>query len=297
MPTQWGSVKLRGTPGLPVYVLKLVRSFSDPPAAFCRPPTCIVMDWVNITQLKRSCDRHGGQAIIYDALVAVQSGYTISEWADFFYGYPVTDTSYRYNTSPEIYLPLGSVYLATVRVLWGPLDFNTYLINRFDDSSGTPYLRIIRSNTYYEDVASRGKVNGPLSTSGTGWYSRETKVAVAVDQSVRSMELGAYVWPVPLFWGRYTPVITRQTYSFYCISQNREIQVWLTSSIWPTDGLLKNHPDISGGRYVDMLRLFYGEPVVYYWGQGDQYGAVTVHTDRRYGQTTADAAGRARLYR
>jgi hypothetical protein len=296
MPTRWGEVKIRRTPNMPVYVLKFVRSFSDPPPAFCRPPTCIVMDWANITQLKRSCDRHGGQAIIYDALVAVQSGYTISEWADFFYGYPVSDTGYRSNTSPEIYLPLGSVYLATVRVLWSPFDFNIYLINRFDDSSGTPYLRLIRSNTYYEDVASRGKVNGPLEISGPGWYSRETKVAVAVDRSVRSIELGAYVWPVPLFWGRYTPVITRQTYSFYCISQNREIQVWLTSSIWPTDGLLRNHPDISGGRYVDMLRLLYGEPVVYYWGQGDQYGAVSVHTDRRYGQTTADAAGQARLY-
>jgi len=296
MPTQWGSVKLRGTPGLPVYVVKLVRSFSDPPAAFCRPPTCVVMDWVNITQLKRSCDRHGGQAYIYDALVAVQSGYTIRGGARFFYEYPVTDTYYRYSMSPEIYLPLGSVYLATVEVSWAPVDFQIYMINRFDDSSGTPYLRIFGSNTYYEDVASRGKVNGPLETAGAGWLWRETKVAVAVDRSVRSIELGAYVWPVPLFWGRYTPVITRQTYSFYCISQNREIQVWLTSSIWPTDGLLKNHPDISGGRYVDMLRLLYGEPVVYYWGQGDQYGAVSVHTDRRYGQTTADAAGQARLY-
>jgi hypothetical protein len=296
MPKRWGEVKVRGAPNMPVYVVKLVRSFSDPPTAFCRPPTCIVMDWVNITQLKRSCDRHGGQAYIYDALVAVRSGYTISEWADFLYGYPVTDTSYRYNVSPEIYLPLGSVYLATVEVSWAPVEFSIYLINRFDDSSGTPYLRVFGSNTYYEDVASRGKVNGPLETAGAGWLWRETKVAVAVDQSVRSIELGAYVWPVPLFWGRYTPVITRQTYSFYCLSQNREIQVWLTSSIWPTDGLLKNHPDISGGRYVDMLRLFYGEPVVYYWGQGDQYGAVSVHTDRRYRQTTADAAGQAKLY-
>ena len=296
MPTQWGSVKVMGAPGMPVYVLKFVRSFSGPPTAFCRPPTCIVMDWVNITQLKRSCDRHGGQAIIYDALVAVRSGYTISEGARFYYEHPVTDTSYRYRVSPEIYLPLGSVYLATVEVSWAPVDFQIYLINRFDDSSGTPYLRIIRSNTYYEDVASRGKVNGPLETSGAGWLWRATKVAVAVDQSVRSIELSAYVWPVPLFWGRYTPVITRQTYSFYCISQDREIQVWLTSSIWPTDGLLRNHPDISGGRYVDMLRLLYGEPVVYYWGQGDQYGAVSVHTDRRYGQTTADAAGQAKLY-
>jgi len=296
MPKQWGEVKVRGAPGMPVYVVKLVRSFSDPPAAFCRPPSCIVMDWVNITQLKRSCDRYGGQAIIYDALVALQSGYRISEGARFFYGYSVTDTYYRYGVSPEIYLPLGSVYLATVEVSWAPVDFNIYLINRFDDGSGTPYLRIIRSNTYYEDVASRGKVNGPLETAGAGWLWKETKVAVAVDQSVRSIELGAYVWPVPLFWGRYTPVITRQTYSFYCVSQNREIQVWLTSSIWPTDGLLRNHPDISGGRYVDMLRLFYGEPVVYYWGQGDQYGVVSVHTDRRYEQTTADASGQARLY-
>jgi hypothetical protein len=79
MPTRWGSVKLRGVPGLPVYVVKFVRSFSDPPTAFCRPPSCIVMDWVNITQLMRSCDRYGGQAYIYDALVAVQSGYTIRE--------------------------------------------------------------------------------------------------------------------------------------------------------------------------------------------------------------------------
>ena len=296
MPKQWGSVKVRGVSGMPVYVMKTVRSFSDPPTAFCRPPSCIVMDWVNITQLIRSCDRYGGQAYIYDALVAVQSGYAISEWADFLYSYSITDTSNRYNTSPEIYLPLGSVYLATVRVFWSPVDFDIYLINRFDDSSGTPYLRVVRSNTYYEDVASRGKVNGPLETSGPGYLDRTTKVAVAVDQSVNSIELGAFVWPVPLFWGRYTPVITRQTYSFYCPSQDRVIQVWLTSSIWPTDGLLKNHPDISSGRYVDMLHFLYGEPVVYYWGQGDQHGAVSVHTDRRYEQTTADAGGQAKLY-
>lgn len=296
MPKQWGSVKVKGVSGMPVYVVKTVRSFSNPPTAFCRPPSCIVMDWVNITQLIRSCDRYGGQAYIYDALVAVQSGYAISEWADFLYSYSITDTSNRYNTSPEIYLPLGSVYLATVRVFWSPVDFDIYLINRFDDSSGTPYLRVVRSNTYYEDVASRGKVNGPLETSGPGYLDKTTNVAVAVDQSVNSIELGAFVWPVPLFWGRYSPTITRQTYSFYCLSQDRVIQVWLTSSIWPTDGLLKNHPDISSGRYVDMLHFLYGEPVVYYWGQGDQHGAVSVHTDRRYEQTTADSSGRAKLY-
>jgi len=294
MPKQWGSVKVRGAPDMPVYVVKVVRTFIIPPQAFCKPPSCIIMDLVNFTQLWMLC--YGDRVYIYDALVALQSGYRIREWADFLYGYPVTDTSYRFNTSPEIYLPLGSVYLATVRVLWYPLDFNIYLINRFDDSSGTPYLRVIRSNTYYEDVASRGKVNGPLETAGTGWRTRLTRVAVAVDQSVRSIELGAYVWPVPLFWGRYSPIITRQTDSLYCVSQNREIEVWLTSSIWPTDGLLRNHPDISGGRYVDMLRLLHGEPVVHYWGQGDQYGAVSVHTDRRYEQTTADPSGQAKLY-
>jgi hypothetical protein len=294
MPKQWGSVKVRGAPDMPVYVVKVVRTFVIPPQAFCKPPSCIIMDLVNFTQLWMLC--YGDRVYIYDALVALQSGYRIREGARFFYGYPVTDTYYDFNISPEIYLPLGSVYLATVEVSWAPVDFNIYMINRFDDSSGTPHLRLIRSNTYYEDVASRGKVNGPLETAGAGWLWRRTRVAVAVDQSVRSIELSVYVWPVPLFWGRYTPIITRQTDSLYCVSQNKEIEVWLTSSIWPTDGLLRNHPDISGGRYVDMLRLLYGEPVVYYWGQGDQYGAVSVRTDRRYELTTADPSGQAKLY-
>jgi hypothetical protein len=60
--------------------------------------------------------------------------------------------------------------------------------------------------------------------------------------------------------------------------------------------LKKNHPDISGGRYVDLLHFLYGEPTTYHWGQGDQYGMVYARTMPYYADTTADAAGSVKLY-
>jgi hypothetical protein len=71
--------------------------------------------------------------------------------------------------------------------------------------------------------------------------------------------------------------------------------VYLSSSLWLTD-ILRRYPDISGGRHPDLLHVFYGEPTVYRWGGGDQHGAVYVHTDRRETHTTADDAGRHKLY-
>jgi hypothetical protein len=60
--------------------------------------------------------------------------------------------------------------------------------------------------------------------------------------------------------------------------------------------LKQNYPDISGGRYVDLLHFLYGEPTTYYWGQGDQYGMVYARTTPYYDGTTADSAGLVKLY-
>jgi len=276
MPIRWGSVKIMQTPDVPVYVAKWVRS-SDPPTAFCRPPSCIILTWHNT-----SCFLHGYPIRIYDALVAVQSGNVLRSL-----------TAFPKVWHSEIRLPLGSVYLATIYTKWSvpfPIfdSFNIYLRDRFGGDS--MYLRVIRSNTYYENVAGRGKVNGPLSSSGPRFWENTATVAVAVDQSVPSIELGVYTWPAPLLNSIFSSTIYRHAWEWPCPGPV------LTASVWLTDALQIHHPDISGGRYVDLLHLLYGEPVVYYWGQGDRYGAVSVHTERRYEQTTADAAGQSKLY-
>jgi hypothetical protein len=283
MPTQWGTVKSRGVSEVPIYVVKFVISVSDPPTAFCRPPSCIILVWYNLTEVALSCNILGSH--LYNALVAVPSGFKMWELN------LIRDMS-------EIRLPLGSVYLATIDVIWLSDNYgliSIYRVNRFDGSPGTPYLRVIKNATYYEDVASRGKINGPLTISDPDWSPRRTNVAVAVDHSAPSIEFSLYVWPVPVLWD-YSPVVNRGAYSFYCRDQKgSRVVVRLNASIWLTDALRINHPDISGGRYVDLLHLLKGEPAVYYWGQGDQYGAVVVHTERRYENTTADSAGLVKL--
>jgi hypothetical protein len=277
MPTHWGSVRLRQTPNIPVYVARWVRS-SVPPTAFCRPPSCVILTWHNT-----SCFLHGDRVPAYDALVAVQSGNVLRSL-----------TAFPKVWHSEIRLPLGSVYLATIYTEWSvpfPIfdeSFSIYLRERF--GGGSMYLRVIRGNTYYEGVAGRGKVNGPLSSSGPRFWENTATVAVAVDPSVQSIELGVYTWPMPMYYTAFSTTIYRHAWGEPCPGPV------LTASVWLTDALMANHPDISGGRYVDLLHYLYGEPVVYYWGRGDQHGAVSVHTERRYEQTTADAAGQGKLY-
>jgi len=280
MPTQWGSVKIRQTPDVPLYVLQPVVSYSDPPAALCRPPSCIILSWANLSAY---CRIHGDNNVshAYIALMAVQSGYMLQSRVRF------------HGSTSEIRLPLGSVYLATINVAWSRPDPNpVYLVDRFNASSGTPYLRVIKNATYYEDVASRGKINGPLSFSRPWWWQTGTTVAVAVDQSMPSIEFGAYVWPILMIYSRREPfTIFRRISEPLCFRGSTT----LYASAWLTDALRWNHPDISGGRYVDLLHFLYGESTAYYWGSGDQYGAVSVHTKRRYENTTADSAGLVKL--
>ncbi len=273
MPVRWGSVTIRQTPAVPVYAVKGVRS-PVPPTDFCRPPSCIILRWRTT-----SCIIEAREIRAYEALVAVQSG-----------GVLRSATYFPRAAHSVIRLPLGSVYLATILTEWStPFSFNIYLTSRF--GGDVMYLRVIRSNTYYEDVAGRGKVNGPLSSSGPRFWESTAQVAVAVDPFVPSIELGVYTWPAPLPADLFSTTIYRHVMEEECFGR-----AVLTASVWLTDALLSNHPDVSGGRYVDLLHYLYGESVVYYWGRGDQYGAVSVHTERRYEQTTADAGGRAKLY-
>jgi hypothetical protein len=280
MPREWGTVKLVGA-SVPVYVLTGVVS-TRYPADICRPPSCFVLAWINLTAAcPATYQKSGLRSRLY---MAVRSGYAIVETAEF-----------KCCGTQEIRLPLGSVYTAEVSVEWSPSDLlDIYLVSRFDAGSATPYLRVIESPTYYEEVARRGKVKGPLETAAPSYSATTTKVAIAVDGSLRSMKLGWYVWPMPSIYESHKFWDQPWFWVADLWDCNKIVRVDITP--WLTEALKRNHRNISGGLYLDLLRFLYGEPVVYYWGQGDQYGAVSAHTERRYESTTADAAGRDRLY-
>jgi hypothetical protein len=280
MPREWGTVKLVGA-SVPVYVLADVVTNKNP-ADICRPPSCFVLGWIDLTTACPAMyQKHGLRSWLY---MAVRSGYAIVETAEF-----------KCCGTQEIRLPLGSVYTAEVSVEWSPSDLlDIYLVNRFDESSATPYLRVIESPTYYEEIARRGKVNGPLETAAPSYSATKTKVAIAVDGSLRSMKLGWYVWPMPSIYGSHKLWDQPWLWIADLWECNKVVRVGITP--WLTEALKRNHPDISRGLYIDLLRFLYLEPVVYHWGQGDLYGAVSVHTDPRYGRTTADSSGRIRLY-
>jgi hypothetical protein len=292
------------------------------PTEFCRPPSCIALTWIdampeiNGSMVNKTTCYIGATVAPcpkYLALVAVESGDTLRESAGFPISIPgngMTVTQYL----SEIRLPLGSVYVAPIYVEWssgvlpnglglGAVQPQIFLTDRFDADSGTPYLRVLGNATYYEAVAGAGKVNGPLETVGVGYISSETRFAVAVDRSLPTVDVGWYVWPVPaagypLGVTSLDAIVEDALTIRWPIPDGLGGTAWLTASAWPTDALLRNYPDISGGRYLDLLHLLYGDPTAYYWGSGagDQYSAVAVHTASYYGYTTADAAGLIKLY-
>ena len=280
MPREWGTVELVGA-SVPVYVHVGVITRKNP-ADICRPPSCFVLGWINLTTACPAMyQKHGLRSWLF---MAVRSGYTIVETAEF-----------KCCGTQEIRLPLGSVYTAEVSVEWSPRDLlDIYLVNRFDAGSATPYLRVIESSTYYEEIARLGKVNGPLETAAPGYSATKTKVAIAVDGSLRSMKLGWYVWPMLSIYGSHKFWDQPWLWDVNLWECNEFVRVGITP--WLTEALKQNHRDISGSLYIDLLRFLYSEPTTYYWGQGDQYGAVSVHTDPRHGRTTADSSGLIRLY-
>ncbi len=265
MPKQWGEVKARGAQA-PLYVAKRIVS-QQPPTTFCKPPACVVLAWANFTHL---CPNATGSK--YVAIVAVKSGTILEEHVEYHIGTHI-------HSWTTVYLPLGSVFELAVRTLW----FGWVAI----ELAEPPHPRVIHYPTYYERIAEKGKINAPFGTFG-----KDSLIAVAVDESAQSIELGWYSRPIP-FYDFPTEEITWIANVYLCNYMTKGIS--LSASIWTTEGLKRNHPDISRGRYLDLLHYLYGESTVYYWGDGDQYGMVSVHTARRYTGTTADAAGLVKL--
>ncbi len=270
MPKQWGTVHLKGV-SVPLYVLKDILS-SEPPTNFCRPPSCFVLNWANLTT---TCERADGSRYVvrlYAAMVAVKSGDTLYEVPTF------VETS-----SSTVYLPLGSVIRFHLTVRWR----TTYA----EDAAypfGDPYLRVIRDPTFYEEIAKKGKIHGPFP-AGQKPLSRSV-IALAVDEHVRNLELAPYSPPSAVYG------IIYNWYPIVQVCENKGIIAHLKAPAWLTEALKHNYPDISGGRYLDLLHFLYGEPTTYYWGQGDQYGMVYVRTEPYYAGTTADRAGSIKLY-
>jgi hypothetical protein len=274
MPKQWGAVRAWGAQA-PLYVVKPVVS-RQPPTTFCRPPACVVLAWENHTMW---CNQ-AVTDVQYASLVAVQSGVMMSEGVTF----KLNEEGGYFGA--DIRVPFGSIIVPVVKVWWssGLSDVAVRLATM-------PYPRMIRSPTYYEGIAEKGKINGPFHTS---LWTR-SKIAIGIDRDASSIELGWYSWPVPF----YPPQRPSSRISWIidiklCNSTPRSVH--LRAPIWITDALKQNHPDISRDRYLDLLHFLYSEPTTYYWGRGDQYGMVRVRTARYYAHTTADAAGTVKLY-
>jgi len=274
MPKMWGVVKARGAQA-PLYVVKPVAS-REPPTAFCRPPACVVLAWDSRSMW---CNQRVTD-VQYASLVAVQSGVVMSEGVSFKLS---EEEGYL---GADLRLPFGSIIQPVVEVWWSS-GLSSVSVRLAD----MPYPRVIHSPTYYEGIAEKGKINGPSSTS----IWTRSKIAVAVDGNARTIELGWYSWPVPF----YPPLRPSAEISWTVaveLCNSTPTYIGLTAPIWITDGLKQNHLDISRGRYLDLLHFLYGEPTTYYWGNGDQYGMVSVRTARYYAGTTADAAGQVKLY-
>jgi hypothetical protein len=274
MPKRWGVVRARGAQA-PLYVVKPVVS-RQPPTTFCRPPACVVLTWRNLTKW---CNSYVTD-VRYIALVAVRSGDTMSEGVSF----RLSDE--KGYLGAEVRVPLGSIIVPVVGVGWssGLSDVSVYL-------GGMPYPRVINNSTYYERIAEKGKINGPFYTS----IWTRSKIAVAVDMDASSIELGWYSPPVPYPSGRRFPSDEVSWHVELELCNSTRVSTSLKALTWVARAL-RNYPDISGGRYIDLLHFLYGEPVVYYWGNGDQYGVVSVRTAQYYARTTADAAGQVKLY-
>jgi hypothetical protein len=275
MPKRWGEVKVKGDLDVPLYVAYAAVSIYHP-TTFCRPPSCFVLGYVY-------------DMGVYVSLIAKQSGVNLHKTTALVFD--------LFRLMRKMHLPLGSVYMADVRVEWGPGGI-------FDDeeydfvivSVGTPFFRVINDPTYYEEVGKKGKLNGPLKSVGINNWWAETKVAFAVDTSAPSFEFDMYTWPLPALLGNKIYPPSSPPDQIVRLVRTPFGPTTVIASAWLTDSLKWNHPDISNGRYVDLLRFLYGYPATYYWGAGDQYGMVSVRTEWRYESTTADSAGSVKLY-
>jgi hypothetical protein len=266
MPKQWGTVKVKDDRiKVPLYMVYAIISERHP-TTFCKPPSCFVLAY-----------RSGA------ALVARRSNIDLEK---------TTRLHVNLGFRREIHLPFGSVYLATVRVDWGPGGiFGDFVIV----TAGTPFFRVINDPTYYEEIGKKGKINGPLRRFSINNWRAETTVAVAVDASAPSFEFDMYVWPLPTLGHKIYPPPSLPDQIIRLVETPFGANT-LFASAWLTVSLKRNYPNISNGRYVDMLRFYYGYPTTYYWGTGDQYGMVSVRAERRYENTTADSAGSVKLY-
>jgi hypothetical protein len=274
MPMRWGEVKVKGAQA-PLYVIKHVDSWEDP-TTFCRPPACVVLARGTVFP-REWCEK-----VSYVSIVAVRSGVTMTErvWFGLFV---ISQSSIR--------LPLGSVMEQTVLVSWST--GVSGILVKWDKV----YPRVINSPTYYERLGENGKL---VADSG----DRTLKVAFAVDGSATSIELGVYSWPIPYLEGTI-PVEHhgyvaggRCVYTFGGKKYETVELVTVDAEHWITPAMYSHYSDLTGGRHPDLLRFIYGEPTTYYRGSEAtvETGMVSVRTERRYEQTTADAAGSRKLY-
>jgi hypothetical protein len=284
MPKRWGTVKVNGTLDVPLYVKTDGGSLIHP-NTFCKPPSCFVLAYAN---------RSGSHYYI----LAIRSGLNL------------TKTTWIYNRLQEIHLPLGSILQLPVTVKWTlPEGFTLPSVVVVH---GTPFFRIINDTTYYEEIAKKGKLKGPRRVGPMSYYIDEWSVdewaanyyrisynqtialvVVAVDESTPLIVFDMYAWPLPLpkfaASGIVPPFIPDRVSVFFPGAPP------LGASVWLSEALKRNYPEVSGGRYVDMLRFFYGEPTTYYLGNGDQRGMVFLRTTPRYDNTAADINGTVKL--
>ena len=282
MPKQWGTVKVDGTLEVPLYIATWgITSYH--PNTFCQPPSCFVLAYT---------------------IFRGEYYYILARWS----GFNLTKTTWMFDSMQEVHLPLGSILRIPVTVNWTlPTQFpwpNSAVL-----VVGTPFLRIINDPTYYEELAKKGKFKGPLKLifmwedewrvdewpaeyyRRVGYWQASAIVVVAVDESTPSIVFDMYAWPLPLPHPVpiKIPFIPDKIGAFYLGSP------LLVASVWLSEALKQNYPEISGGRYVDILHFFYGKPTTYYLGNGDQRGMVFLRTTPRYDNTTADAAGQVKL--
>jgi len=293
MPKRWGTVKVNGTLDVPLYITTN-GGFYNHPGTHCKLPSCIILAITN---------RSG----IYYYILAVWTGLNLTKTTWIYY---YQDWTYR-GPMQEAHSPLGSILWLRVTVNWTlPKKFTW-----FDGVVlviGTPFFRVINNATYYEEIAKKGKIKGPLELrfmwddewSADEWvgeylhtrsyWEASAVVVVAVDESTPSIVFDMYAWPLPMWmpmWHLIPPyyVLPDEVSAFFRGGP------WLSASVWLSEALKRNYPEISGGRYVDMLHYLYGEPTTYYLGNGDQRGMVFLRTTPRYDNTTAYTNGTLKL--
>jgi len=291
MPKRWGEVKVNGTLDVPLYITTN-GGFYNHPGTHCKLPSCIIL----------AITKRSG---IYYYILAVRTGLNLTKTTRIYY---YQNWTYR-GPMQEVHSPLGSILQLRVTVNWT-------MPGGFSRPSavvviGTPFFRIINNATYYDEIAKKGKIKGPLKPAVMGerdewsaddwlgqyrwrisrWQAGAT-VFVAVDESTQSIVFDMYAWPLPLpedVASRIEPPFIPDTTTAIFGG------VWLHASVWLSVALKHNYPEISGGRYVDMLHYLYGEPTTYYLGNGDQRGMVFLRTTPRYENTAADINGTLKL--